>query len=1022
MKAVHGAQNQGGKVGNTTSPGSKALRIGPVQDAYEAEADAIADRIVRGQGPLGAASGAPLPPADQSVQRKCAACEHEEAPHIQRRAHKASPSTTSPPPPAFANQLQSARSAGRALPTALRSEMEAGTGANLQNVRIHTGPQAHRLSSDINATAFTHGPDIYFAQNAFQPTTEAGRHLVAHEIAHTLQQRAIAPRIQRKITIWKHAEQPAHLNKANPSAHEKKVIDPALVGKTRAEVIKVLLKKLCAAGNWDVNSSGQVTGGDKSLCSDTGLQKSGTPTGCNCLCEFVTHGKHDLKIVITEHSIESDGSINTGKKMADHGEGVARTENASDPNAKLSVGISARAKIGQEGVGDTQPDLDGKEQSIRDPAFLILGHEMCGHSLLNHAGQTNDSHGGSENFDQTAIDAENAIRREHSTLGNDFGHAIPFFQGHDDSSHRGVAVSLRYDMSPAQMEQKFGIPHGYGPVRRLLPDGIARCKGMGKMPTAENARGHRRIWPAHHENFTNYSVKECHHKPYPKGTNIYMAGIFWHRTIKGETKKSIAKIWGVKVSALNKANKNWTKADGVPDNSPLPVGISVLIPYTYFPIGHFGLEDESDPHGLTFPWLAHDDVLKEVFDGKKVLKFGEREDREEEEVQQGINTLQFALMTLGYKLPSGDDGIFGNETYQALRKFQRDAGMTGKDIDGILGKRTLGLLDVALRHGGVTKDVDRAGNDFKIKGKFKETASEKIAREKRGERESIYFELGKSDLDGEEMAKIARLAQELKGDQLVIHGFASEEGDADFNQKLALARAEKVAAILSGKPHLHPAVSVHPVPHVAVGEIHYREMRTAKILKTGEKLPAATVDPNIITPQTNDTFGNRVQDSEKEKFKFVRDFMQKWLHASTAETKKLYDQVRTANGPLSDPKVLEFMAPRFGLTDPKSKPTLADQHKIAAIHDRLDLMRRVVDAPLHWNKTAGQPSWSRDPGNQVIVSDNFMAQDFVPSRRITYLFQELVHATRDISANHEAEYVALIEFLRRVHNVRQPRP
>jgi hypothetical protein len=77
---------------------------------------------------------------------------------------------------------------GAALPRSVRQRFEAGLGADLTEVRVHTGAEADRLARAMNATAFTTGQDIFFRAGAFAPGTEAGLRLLAHETTHTVQQ------------------------------------------------------------------------------------------------------------------------------------------------------------------------------------------------------------------------------------------------------------------------------------------------------------------------------------------------------------------------------------------------------------------------------------------------------------------------------------------------------------------------------------------------------------------------------------------------------------------------------------------------------------------------------------------------------------------------------------------------------------------------------------------------------------------------------------------------------------------
>ncbi|MES2922828.1 MAG: DUF4157 domain-containing protein [Verrucomicrobiota bacterium] len=107
------------------------------------------------------------------------------------RAARIDPSRARGPPAVssdFENQLRSSKGGGKALPAHTRVEMESSFGADFSGVRVHDGAGADRLSRNIEAQAFTHGQDIYFARNRYQPADREGRHLLAHELTHVIQQ------------------------------------------------------------------------------------------------------------------------------------------------------------------------------------------------------------------------------------------------------------------------------------------------------------------------------------------------------------------------------------------------------------------------------------------------------------------------------------------------------------------------------------------------------------------------------------------------------------------------------------------------------------------------------------------------------------------------------------------------------------------------------------------------------------------------------------------------------------------
>ena len=84
--------------------------------------------------------------------------------------------------------IQNSRNKGRPLSPHVKSEMESGFGVDFSDVNIHTDATAVDLNKELHAQAFTHGKDIYFNTGKFQPETSRGRHLLAHELTHVVQQ------------------------------------------------------------------------------------------------------------------------------------------------------------------------------------------------------------------------------------------------------------------------------------------------------------------------------------------------------------------------------------------------------------------------------------------------------------------------------------------------------------------------------------------------------------------------------------------------------------------------------------------------------------------------------------------------------------------------------------------------------------------------------------------------------------------------------------------------------------------
>ncbi|MBE7451439.1 MAG: DUF4157 domain-containing protein [Kofleriaceae bacterium] len=82
-----------------------------------------------------------------------------------------------------------------------RARFEASLGTDLSAVRVHTGPASAAAASELGARAFTTGNDIHFGAGEHRPDDPFGMHLLAHEVAHTVQQRGGAGGPQAKLAV-----------------------------------------------------------------------------------------------------------------------------------------------------------------------------------------------------------------------------------------------------------------------------------------------------------------------------------------------------------------------------------------------------------------------------------------------------------------------------------------------------------------------------------------------------------------------------------------------------------------------------------------------------------------------------------------------------------------------------------------------------------------------------------------------------------------------------------------------------
>jgi hypothetical protein len=76
---------------------------------------------------------------------------------------------------------------GQALDPDTRKDMEGRFGADFSDVRVHTGEHARQSAASVNAQAYTVGSNVVFQH--YDPSSDTGKHMLAHELTHVIQQR-----------------------------------------------------------------------------------------------------------------------------------------------------------------------------------------------------------------------------------------------------------------------------------------------------------------------------------------------------------------------------------------------------------------------------------------------------------------------------------------------------------------------------------------------------------------------------------------------------------------------------------------------------------------------------------------------------------------------------------------------------------------------------------------------------------------------------------------------------------------
>jgi uncharacterized protein DUF4157/HNH/ENDO VII superfamily nuclease len=164
------------------------VRVQRAMDPDEAEAEAAggSDPALE---PGGSGAGSEGDEEDEADE------EEEGGEQIQAKLDRAAmmtgPSTTRA---ALAGRIDSARGGGEPLTEPLRGRLEGAFGADFGHVRVHADARAAELATSVHALAFTSGHDLFFAESRFDPGSRSGQQLLAHELAHVVQQGAAPSR------------------------------------------------------------------------------------------------------------------------------------------------------------------------------------------------------------------------------------------------------------------------------------------------------------------------------------------------------------------------------------------------------------------------------------------------------------------------------------------------------------------------------------------------------------------------------------------------------------------------------------------------------------------------------------------------------------------------------------------------------------------------------------------------------------------------------------------------------------
>jgi hypothetical protein len=180
-------------------PIQASLTVGKPGDPYEQEADRVADTVMRMPAP-------PARPPSISTLSSTA------------QAHAKEDSAPAPQvAPEVEANVRTLQSEGGPLPPASRALFEPRFGADFSQVRVNTGTRAQETAKSLGARAFTVGKSISFGAGQYAPESKEGKHLLAHELTHVVQQSTVDTSLPSRAALRVEAlQQPRPADRLRP--------------------------------------------------------------------------------------------------------------------------------------------------------------------------------------------------------------------------------------------------------------------------------------------------------------------------------------------------------------------------------------------------------------------------------------------------------------------------------------------------------------------------------------------------------------------------------------------------------------------------------------------------------------------------------------------------------------------------------------------------------------------------------------------------------------------------------------
>lgn len=258
------------------------------------------------------------------------------------------------------------RGSGRKLPSSVSDELGGAYGADLSQVRVHADSEADAISRSVQATAFTHGNDLYFRSGAYSPDSSSGKRLLAHELAHVAQQQTGRDTGGSGVTIGR-ADDPVE-------READRMADGALAGLQRQAVRRSTAAAPSAALNRTIRRWGW---GKKSTAAKEKVDDGGEVLGS--LNEML--GAIEM-VNQTSHNWSDTTSVSDGKHMSKGDLFGAGSHSAFDGNESGNYGMSSVGTgLDVVNLASTGTDLYDAAGDVHNTKSGELDHNQASQEL-----------------------------------------------------------------------------------------------------------------------------------------------------------------------------------------------------------------------------------------------------------------------------------------------------------------------------------------------------------------------------------------------------------------------------------------------------------------------------------------------------------------------------------------------------------------------------------------------------------------------------------------------------------------